>query len=284
MTHAAARLDSPDPTEGLGLRGCERELDRALGAALEAFGAQALGLVHLPPLAATGMVPAQLRAAAVLLWLREVEEAGVPAFVEELAEQLATGRFFALMDQGAEALARYWRARHDRHTAQERRAIFSRLFGGPGSTDPNEAFSGDFEALIDGLAPQEYGPGELTRRARIQATAQILGAALSSRAAGSSRFDADRMLADVRTALRLLAMPDIAHALGGGPPFRIVELHAPIILGHPVRPARHLARAQAGFAVIRWLADGAAALRSGLVEVAPGARVSQAAATWLAYR
>jgi hypothetical protein len=284
VTHPDARFDPPEPAEGLELRTCEQELDRALGDALEAFGTQALGLVHLPPLAPTGLVPAQLRAAAVLLWLREVEEAGLPTFVEQLSEQLATGRFFAFMDQGADALARYWRGRQERHTSEERRAIFSRLFGGPGSTDPNDAFEGDFEALIEGLAPQEYGPGDHLRRARVQAAAQALGAALSSRAAGSSRFDADRMLANVRTALKLLATPDIAYALGGGPPLRILELHAPVILGHPVQPARHFSRAKAGFTVIRWLADGAAALRSGLIEAAPGSLVSQAAATWKVYR
>ena len=65
---------------------CERLLADHLAAAVQRFGAAALGVVDLPPLDEPDRPSAaQLRAAATLLWARHVDEAGLLDFTDALA-------------------------------------------------------------------------------------------------------------------------------------------------------------------------------------------------------
>ncbi|MCB9762534.1 MAG: hypothetical protein H6739_22235 [Alphaproteobacteria bacterium] len=268
MTPVAPAAEPAESATALGLRACERDLDLYLSDAMAVFGTSALGIVHLPRLDASGLARGELRAVASLYQCAQLEKAGLPGFVEALAEKLATGRLVVMMDEGATRLMRYHRGRHERHTAAERRAIYSRLFGGPGFDDPNGAFDGQLLALIQALRPLSGlapGPAPAHLTTRVAAAGLSLTGGLGGRAAGATRFDAERILAHIQLTIRLLTDADIAGALGGGNPLRLITLHAPHILGEPLDPTPHVRRGVEGAQVLRWLADHLAEVRSGAV-------------------
>src|SRR5262249_39803434 len=115
------------------------------------FGAGALAVVDLPPLTGAPIEPSQLRAVATLLWAREVDAAGLIDFVDAMAEGGVTGRLLLPLEHGGGQLAEYWRGRHQRFSAEERQALYMRVFGdravpGDGSTPAR------FEQLVAALA------------------------------------------------------------------------------------------------------------------------------------
>ncbi|MEQ1571288.1 MAG: hypothetical protein ABMA64_37015 [Myxococcota bacterium] len=262
---------------------CEELLARHLDDAQAVYGAAVLGVVDLPPLSSAAMIPAQLQVAATLYWAWQAEEAGLLPFVEELARALATGRITLPVD--ARPLLRFWRAERHRLTAPERLAQYSRLFGGPGSPEPNTTFDARFRALVEtlaalGRAPVTDGIGGLEARAR--ALAADLGADLSRRSVGMAAFAARDVVAQIRRALALLRDRRVVGALGPGRPTELVARHAPLVLGRPVAPDRHVARAVAGLGVLRWVAAEAHRLEVGTAALGRRAPVIAAAEAWLA--
>lgn len=257
-------------------------VDRVLRHAVERMGPTALGAVVLPALDSGPIGANALRAAGALLWAAEIEEAGLPPFVEALGEQLANGHLLVMMDRGADLLARYWRDRAERHTAGERRALYSRLFGGPGATEPNEAFPAAWQALISAILATDgvYGPLPSRLSARLSVAARVVAEPLSQRATGSARYDADRILAHIDQCWRLLREPDVARAFGGLGPWQIVAMYSPELLGRRFEPSPHVAKAQAGLTVFSWLADEADRLVTGTPTLLPA--VVDAAARWQA--
>src|SRR5262245_8343054 len=106
------------------LERCDRLLGDHLAAALQAFGSAALGVIDLPSLEVPGRIARpQLRAAATLYWCSQVEGAGLPSFVDALAEAVWTGRTAVMVGAAADRLVRYHRDRDERFSADERRAI-----------------------------------------------------------------------------------------------------------------------------------------------------------------
>lgn len=260
----------------------QEAVDRVLRAAVDRWGPTVLGAVVLPALDTGPISASGLHTAGALLWAAEIEAAGLPPFVEALGEQISTGRLLVTMDRGAELLARYWRDRQERHTPGERRALYSRLFGGVGATEPNDAFPPAWNALIaailatDGLA--QSPPSQLT--ARLGVAARVVAEPLSQRANGSARYDAHRILAHIDQCAQLLSEPDIARAFGGLGFWQIIQLYSPELLGRRIDPASHVSRAKAGLSICSWLADEADRLVAGMPALRPG--VVDAAARWRA--
>ena len=294
MTLASAEIGMPSqPGEGgdtwataLGadLRARERDLAAALSEAVDAFGSGALGAYDLPALDLGGQVsPGELRAVAVLWFCKEYDDAGVPALVEELAARVATGRLVLPGARDLTSLMRYHRARHERHSAAERRAIYSRLFGGVGSPAPNAAFDGAWRAYVSALAAvgRTGLPAPTHLEARLAVSASTLAGTFSGRAAGATRFQADRCLAHLREALALLKQPELRSALGPRSPAAILRSLAPQLLGHAVDPTAATTRARVGAELLGWLADNLVSARAGRVATGPGARAAvDAAALW----
>lgn len=267
-----------------GLAFAEQLLARHMEAVGMRYGPTALGMVDLPPLTAGRLVDAQIRVSAVLYWAAELEEAGLVPFVEALAEGVATGAILEPLGAAVHELIRIWRSREQRFTGAERRALFARVLGDP-AAQPGEAV----EPLLAGLAETlraigrtrvDLGTGGLEARAAVQG--QALGALLSTRGVGIAGFAARDVAAQVRQALAVLRSADVVRAMGGGGPWTIVSRHAPRLLRRTVDTARHVGRAQAGLAVMGWIADEAARLDSGSVRVARGARVVHDAEAWSA--
>jgi hypothetical protein len=260
---------------------CQHLLADHLAAAIQVFGSGALGIVDLPSLAAPGRVaPAQLRAAATLYWCMCVEDAGLPGFVDELADAVWDGRVNLPIGDAGSRIAEYRRQREDRRfTRDERSAIYDHLFGD--ATD----FPAQWQAMVDGLCDlatmaADLGTGAVT--SRIAIAMQALAQGLSDRAVGIVAFAAREIVAHVRAALALLNDPELARALGGGGVWQIIRLHAPVVLGHALDPGPAIDRAQAGMTILEWVAGKASAIEAGSVAVGRGDPVVRAAITWRA--
>ena len=264
------------------LEQAERDLDTAQSDALATLGSGSLGQVWTPDLTPGGLSRAQLRTAATVYLLQQLERAGIPAFTESMATGVASGRLWLALDEhGSRALYAYHQGADWRHTPDEREAVYSRLFGGSGSPTPNT----DFGPAMRGLCRELASAGEFSGqvpvhlRTRVTVTATTLGQAVSGRAAGMTRYDSERMLAHVRESMNLLRQPTLRAALGPGAPLSVVQRQAPEILGRPVDP-QALQRGMAGSTVLRWVADHA----SYLANAAPlrgDDAVVMAAAHWL---
>jgi len=255
---------------------CERLLADHLADAVRCFGSAALGLVDLPPIASGALVPTQIRVAAVLLWARELEEAGLLPFVEAMAEGVTRGTLLVPLGDSAGRLVEWHRGRSERLGADERRGLYAQLFDGT---------TGPLEGLVATLG--EIGrtvPPRSTRHleARANVIGRELAGMLSDRAVGMAAWAARDIAAQVRNALALLREPEIAGALGGGTTWSMIRHHAPALLGRELDPTRPLALASAGLALVQWLADHADELERGTARIASGDPVVSAALAWQA--
>jgi len=260
---------------------CQRLLADHLAAAIQVFGHGALGVIDLPPLTAPGRVaPAQLRAAATLYWCMCVEQAGMPGFVDQLADGIWDGRIALPIGEAGTRIAEYRRDRDERRfNEDERQALYDHLFGAA------TQFPSEWQALIDGLCDlgtMAADLGDSGVMSRINVAAQALAQGLSDRAVGIVAFAAREIVAHVRAALALLHDPELARALGGGSVWQIVQLHAPEVLGHALAPSAALDRAQAGLTVLEWIAARTSALEVGALAIGRGDPVVRAATTWRA--
>jgi len=278
-----------------GLDACDRALALQLCEAVQRFGAAAPSIIDLPPVSGGRIDAGALHVASVLAWAWEVEQAGMPSFVEALAEGVMNGTLLLPIETGGERLGRYWRARHERFTADERRELYARIFGEPavaaeaadGADAGGSPFPALFEALVEALI--EIGRAPTTRPlidlvVRANAAARDLAADLSMRAVGMAAYAARDIVAHVRLALSLVGATDIARALGTTDVWRAIELHGPEVLGRQLSPRPHLARAEALHAVISWLADQAGSIGALSARIGPADAVVRAAESWQAER
>ncbi|WP_428267253.1 hypothetical protein [Haliangium sp.] len=271
------------------LAACRALLDDYAHAAFERFGAAGLGLVDLPPLSADAVNPAQVGVAAALLWARELDAAGLPRFVDAL---VAPGRErggrvtlppvadYPFPRAVMERLHAYRAATSVRPDPLTRRAYYERVFGPP--------FQQRLDALLDALIEHGREPDIVPpSTARVQTAALSLAALLSRRAQGAVHFAVQHIVDAVAEGLAILRDPQVRQAMGGGlppGPFGLIERHAGRVLGEPVQPTRHLARAEAGAEIVAWLAEHAHALAGGGGLALPrDAAVIRAAERWRSF-
>lgn len=263
---------------------CDRLMAEHLAEAVERFGTAALGLVDLPPITSGSLSAAQIRVAAVLIWARYVEDAGLLELVETLAAGVVKGTVLLPLREGAGKLARYHRDRDERFGPEERHELYQRIFGvgDDGVTNP---VAGQLDALVDALG--EIGRTPVNRstdhlQARVNVIGRDLAGMLSDRSVGMAAYAARDIVAHVRTALTLLKDREIAQALGGGDVWTIIRVHAPALLGREIEPAGYLARARAAETIVSWLADHTDGLEQGTARVAAGEPVVSAALSFAA--
>jgi hypothetical protein len=258
-------------------------LARVRAAMLQRYGTAALDAILLPEWSAATLDPELLRVASVLLWARHVEAAGLPRFVEALAAAVRGGRLLLPIGRAGMALGRYWQQRGERFSAAERRELWSRLFGGPGSTLPADKFEPLFANLVAALSAVARAPRDRSNAhllARVATAAQGVGGLLSERSAGMAAYAAQDIVDHVQQALRLLRDPELALALGGRGPWMLVRMLGREVLGEDLHPEVHLPLAEAGHAILGWLADHAAAIAAGTVAIAADDPVLAAAERW----
>jgi hypothetical protein len=292
MTAAAfAPAAAPAPSPSLapasaGADGRWRDVDRCdhllaehLSEAVQRLGAAALGLVDLPPITSGSLSPAQIRVAAVLLWARNVEEAGLLEMTETLAAATVKGTLLLPLRDGATLLARYHRDRDERFGPEERQELYQRIFG-VGDDPATNPVAGQLAALVDALGEIGRAPPHRSTQpwlARLNIVGRDLAAMLSDRCVGMAGYAARDIVAHVRAALALLGDPEIAAALGGGGVWTIIRTHASSLLGRTIEPAPHVLKARAAQTIVSWLADNAGRLEEGTAQVAASDPVVSAA-------
>ena len=259
------------------------DLDRAsrllalhLSDAVMRLGSGALDVIDLPPLTGANVEPAQLHAVAALFWAMEVDGAGVLDFVDTLAEGTRLGCFNFDFGRASAQLFEWHRRRSERLGADERAALYERVFG-----------SGDFEErfaeLVRELA-RVAGDGQASPEvvARAQICAEELAVDLSARSAGITAFAAREIVAAIRDALTVLHEPALLAAFGRRNALELLATAGPAVVGRMLAPAVSFDRARAGQAILSWLADVAPELERGRITLGPEDAVVHAASAWQA--
>jgi hypothetical protein len=213
-----------------------------LAAALERFGAAALDVIDLPALDGPSGDPAAVELAAAVLWLREVEAAGMPGFIEATAAAVMSGRLAPSADQGVRELIKLHRRGDQTFAPPERQALYDRVF------------TPDVDALLDRLADALVAAPDAPRattQARVRGISDELAQTLADRVAGFVPMFAREAAARLREALALAATPAVRSLFGPGDVWQLVARHGPALLGRRLATTRHRARADAGQALLR---------------------------------
>ena len=270
-----------------GLDSCEQLLSRHLSNVARVYGANGLDLIDLPPLGPEPLVSAQLRVAAVLYWCYQLELAGLLPFVEALAQQVATGALPLPVGNSAQALMPFWRSTEHRFSAVERTALFNRMFNVVQANQTADArgFEARCAALTDSLSKigRERQDRSITYlQVRAGQLAQMIGRQLSDRAVGISAYAARDIVRQIRQALEVLNNPEIAHALGGGSPWRILHHWGRQLLQRNLNITTHVNRAESGSQILRWISDAAPNIESAARSILRHHPLVQAAEAWRA--
>jgi hypothetical protein len=212
----------------------------------------ALGDIHLPEPQGATRQPDLLSVLPALYWVHGLDQAGVLRAADTVAGLWAGGAVqVALPDQG-QALQHWWRTRRERLSAEERSHLLEQVFD---ARDFESAMRRLCRALV--ALADNAGLHVLHEEVGLQMAGANLLELCSARLQGAALPAANELLAQTRSAVQLLS----ARALQSA--FAVRDFYALIELGERARAtpgtARRLAeRAQAGAAVLRWLAQSAA--------------------------
>jgi hypothetical protein len=275
------RRHTGDPGLGESLLACDDAFADHMAAAHRRFGSAALGVIDLPPLGTGSVIAAQVRIAAALYLLRELETAGIVPMVESLAEALSLGTLMLPVGGAVHRLARVARNRDERLTAGERQRIFEQVFGGALGASADKTF-GALALELSQLGRDELGRSGSQYRARIGVLARDLGGLLSDRAVGMAAFAAREMADQVREGMALLADADLATSLGGGDLWTLLSRNGRRFLGRDLAPRQNIARGRAGMAIIEWVAAAAANPEAAAGALSRHHAIVHAAEAWLA--
>ncbi len=252
-----------------------------------------LGDIDLPPAFNPGVDQANLRLVAPLYLASELEAARVLPATEILAGLFVSGGLQSDLGAAAESLARFWRARRERLTSEERHAIFAQLFGrldgppiaadGGSNVAFEELFLNLVEALVavDHLPPQS--PGFIAGvQARLRTAALAVAANLAPRSHGTPGFAARDLLETLQQALDILKQPAVQHAVQARSTWHAVQILAQRYLGEEPAIDAYVTRGRAGQTLLAWVAGHLPQLDSPARHLAAaGDPVVTAAQAWL---
>jgi hypothetical protein len=242
----------------------ERLVARATAHGL-AFALDQLGDIDIPEPVAARIDKAQLRALAALYLAADLEPAGIIPSVEALAGFASTGAMSIDLGGAEPLLVDWWRRRHDRVSAAERHAFFSRLFGtasGPvaADADRNLQFEDRMLELCEALYKLDEIPtgdpyGGSMQQARVRKAARTLMQNLSEAGGGIMAFMAGEIIAALKQAFAIIVHPDLRGAFAARDVWGVVAGIARIARVAFNPPAPHVRRGKAGMTVIAWLAE-----------------------------
>ena len=278
-------LDTLDRALGLG----RRLVDQVEALALQ-LGIPELGDIELPPVVGSAADQAHLRAAAPLYLAAELEATRLLPAAEILAGVFASGGLSADVGAAAPLLAAFWRGRHQRFPAQERRAFFARLFGTPGlplagTGAPNTEFEPlliDVAEALHAVQPDRLvGPLPASQVA-LRTVAAQLAANLIPRSGGIAAYAAREILDAIAQALAIFRNEALQGALGGRSVWLTVRNVAQRYLDEDPQIGPHITRGRSGTQMLEWLAEVLPRLEQlGGSLIAPGHPVVGAATAWL---
>lgn len=256
-----------------------------------AFTLEEIGDITLPDPASAHVDRAQLRALASIYLAADLEPAGIIESVQLLASLSATGGLTLDLRRAAPLIEQWWRHRHDRMSADERNAFFSRLFGatgGPTSAEggSNQRFEGRMFDLCEALSAldpsagaQSYGTSMSQNRARIAARA--LAQNLGDSSTGMAAFVAGEVIATLKDAFAILGHPDLRGAFHARDIWDVIRAIAQLGHGSFADASPYVRRGKAGMILLAWLADSLPAVFGTGTIAKPGDPVVGAAIDWL---
>ena len=268
----------------------ERALRLAVGlaAAAEADGLQLalppLEPIDLPPVVGGPDDQARLRQIPPLYLASELETAQLLPAAEALAGIYASGGI-DVEGRAGELLLAFWRGRHERFSAEERRAFFARMFGGPGPPLAGHAAvnSGFEELLLDvaqaiaQLGSDPLPPAEIALRA----AASDLAMNLSGRTSGIPQPAARSILDAIGRALALFKDAAVEAALGAQSPWAAVRAAAERYLRVDAPIEECVSRGKDGMVMLSWLAEAVTTFDVSRTLRGPDAATTAAAVDWL---
>ncbi len=228
------------------------------------------GLPDLPPVVGSAEDQSHLRTVPPLYLASELEAAGLLTAVETLAGLFVTGGLSSDPGPAAPLLVAFWRGRHQRFAAPERRAFYARLFGG--DSGPALAMDGgrnnDFEGLMISFAEALYklhpdpsfdNLGFSSMGAATEVTLQMAASALAenlaSRGGGMALYAGRDLLSSIHSAVSILKTPAVQRALGVHGIWTAVDAINTAYLHQSADIDSHITRGQSGMALLTWLSE-----------------------------
>lgn len=247
----------------------------------------------LPPALESPADQASLAAIAPLYLAAEVEVVGLIEAAEQAAGLFASGALTPASAQASKKLAALWRGRRERFSAAERRAFFTRLFGGEESPSlaGEGGSNGTFTTLMIDLTEAIYqwegsplwgGTPGAREETRVRLTARMMAANLLPRSRGMTPFAAREILGAMQAALEIFKEVEVQRFFGAPTLWGAVEQSFQRYHGRTPDVPSHLGRARAGQAVLAWLAEVLPQLETTSTPVLTrGHPVITAAAAWM---
>lgn len=251
---------APDLTDGnslfFNIGACSDFLAAYGVAALQKFGPDGMLDTDMPVLTGSNVTSEQLRVAAVMFWLRELDKAGLPSFIEALAEQLGKGYVLLPLPIDNNAIMSFWRNRAMRFSPQERKGIFDKLFcweeQGTFQTSIDTTLN-EIAQTLNEMAAQPKNTPVHHHISRLLCMTRNVAEIVTKRTAGIVPFAAKEMLNTVRTAQKIMQSPDLLRVLGARSMWDAIRRHAPMVMNREINPDVFVGRAQSGFRILRWI-------------------------------
>jgi hypothetical protein len=253
--------------------------------------AAAPGGIDLPPVLGAEGDQAQLRTVSPLYLCSELENAQLLPVVEKLAGLFALGGLQADPGRAGPLLAAFWQKRNERFTAQERKALFARLFGssdGPtvgGSEGRNDEFLPQMIELAGALnhlsSDPIYGRTPSAEEA-VRVGTEALASNLLPRAGGITLFASREITNSVHQAVTILEIPAIQAMVGQHTVWGAVSVMSRLYLGAEPDVMNHVDSGRAGALILAWVAEVSPNVEnSPVASLVPDESIISAAATWL---
>lgn len=214
-----------------------------------------IGDIRLPEPQVPSRSAGVLATLPVLYWVYGLDQAGLLNTAETTAGLWASGSITVpLPDRGA-ALQQFWNSRRERATAEERAHLLSLVFD---ERDFEPAMRRLCQALV--VLADNAGLQDIREEVGVEAAAQALLYLAANRLEGAPLVAAPDLLAQTRSAVQLLSQRALQTAFAVRDFYSLLDLGKRGQAQPAALPARQWAeRAQAGAAVLRWLALGASA-------------------------
>ena len=236
-----------------------------------------LGAIELPP--SSQAEPMQLRAVASLYLASTLEAAGLIEAADDLTRLVRTGALPGDLGAAARLVEAFWDGRNDRTSAEERSALFGRLFGA--TTGPPDAYGANdaFEERLLDLCEAIIDAAETGSHRRVRGAGERLAENVAGAANDMVLMMARDIMGNLSQAIEILNHPQVRAMLMARTLWDAVasidrRFH------RSVRPTlSYLRRGRAGMTVLAWLADMLDG--SGTAAVTADDGVIDAAVSWV---
>ena len=212
-----------------------------------------LGDIDLPAPAAPPRNAARLAVLPTLYWVYGLDQAGLLQAAETVAGLWASGAIHVPLPDRGQALQDYWRTRRQRLAPQERSHLLGLVFD---ARDFEPAMARLCTALV--ALADNAGQRDIREEVGLEVAATRLLDLSAGRLEGAPAAAAADLLAQTRAAVALLSPRALQAAFAVRDFYALIELSERASGRHGQRARRLAERAQAGAAVLRWLAVSAA--------------------------